>query len=91
MTYINNKFLLVVSFIVFMLAISFITNLYDFQIYSPDSIRFMHFWQNSFLLSSAQGSFLHNINDAINASHIYDLGRGRIVMYMVYGIENIFL
>jgi len=91
MAYINNKFLLAVSFIIFILAISFITNLYDFQIYSPDSIRFMHFWQNSFLLSSAQGSFLHNINDAISASHNYDLGRGRIVMYMVYGVENILL
>ncbi len=73
--------------------------MFDFQTYSPDSIRFIHFWQNSF--SSAFSDvefetfelnvFLSNIYDALHASNLYDLGRGRIMTYISYGIENILL
>lgn len=91
MRIINNKVLIVLGFLFFVLTICLISNFFDFKIYSPDSIRFLHFWQNSFSLDFAQTSFLQNINDALNASHIYDLGRGRIVLYALYGLENVLL
>mgnify|MGYP001447009509 FL=1 len=87
----------------YIILITFFTSLiflivpsFEFQTYSPDSIRFLHFWQNSF--SSFHLSveddvfkfklFLLNIYDAFHASNFYDLGRGRVITYMIYGIEN---
>ena len=80
-----------VTSIVFLIMPSF-----EFQTYSPDSIRFLHFWQNSF--SSYHSSieddafrfkiFFLNIYDAFYASNFYDLGRGRVITYIMYGIEN---
>jgi len=89
--FINNKVLIVPGFLFFVLLICLISSFFDFKVYSPDSIRFLHFWQNSFSLDYTQISFLQNINDALRASHHYDLGRGRIVMYALYGLENILL
>ena len=88
-----NKFVFALCFIFFVLAISFISGsgYFNFQIYSPDSIRFLHFWQNSFLLGTTDTSFLKNTYDALNASNNYDLGRGRLVLYLIYGIENLLL
>ena len=87
----NNKFVYALCLTFFVLAISFISGYFNFQIYSPDSIRFLHFWQNSFLLGTTDTSFLNNIYDALNASNNYDLGRGRVAMYLLYGMENILL
>ena len=91
MKIINNKVALVSGFLIFVLTICLISNFFDFKTYSPDSIRFLHFWQNSFSLDFTQISFLQNISDALKASHYYDLGRGRIVLYALYGFENILL
>ena len=85
----NNKSVYALCLTFFVLAISFISGYFNFQIYSPDSIRFLHFWQNSFLLGTTDASFLKNIYDALIASNHYDLGRGRLVMYLLYGMENI--
>ena len=88
----------------YIILITFITSItflimpsFEFQTYSPDSIRFLHFWQNSFL--SYQSSieddafrfkiFLLNIYDAFHASNFYDLGRGRIITYIIYGLSLI--
>ena len=87
----NNKSVYALCLTFFVLAISFISGYFNFQIYSPDSIRFLHFWQNSFLLGTTDASFLKNIYDALIASNNYDLGRGRLVMYLLYGMENILL
>lgn len=86
-----NKIPLVLGFLFFVLTICLISDFFDFKTYSPDSIRFLHFWQNSFSLDFTQTSFLQNISDALSASHYYDLGRGRIVLYTLYGLENILL
>ncbi len=90
----------------FLLLISFITSifflispLFEFQTYSPDSIRFIHFWQNSFSSAFSDISnsnsklniFLSNMYDALHASNLYDLGRGRVMAYFIYGMENILL
>ena len=87
----NNKSIYALCLTFFVLAISFISSYFNFQFYSPDSIRFLHFWQNSFLLGTTDTSFLKNIYDALIASNNYDLGRGRLVMYLLYGMENILL
>lgn len=87
----NNKSVYALCLTFFVLAISFISGYFNFQIYSPDSIRFLHFWQNSFSLGTTDTSFLKNIYDALIASNNYDLGRGRLVMYLLYGMENILL
>ena len=87
----NNKSVYALCLTFFVLAISFISGYFNFQIYSPDSIRFLHFWQNSFLLGTTDTSILNNIYDALIASNNYDLGRGRLVMYLLYGMENILL
>lgn len=67
--------------------------LFEFQTYSPDTIRFLHFWQNSFsnLNVEKSNTFLINFYNALQASNYYDLGRGRIVLYLIYGLENISL
>ena len=91
MKIINSKVSLVLGFLLFVLAIFLISDFFDFKTYSPDSIRFLHFWQNSFSSDFAQTSFLQNISDALYASHYYDLGRGRVVLYVLYGFENILL
>ena len=87
----------------YIILVTFVTSIiflimpsFEFQTYSPDSIRFLHFWQNSF--SSYHPSieddafefkiFLLDIYDAFHASNFYDLGRGRIITYLIYGIEN---
>ena len=87
----------------YVILITFVTSIiflimpsFEFQTFSPDSIRFLHFWQNSF--SSYHPSieddafefkiFLLDIYDAFHASNFYDLGRGRIITYLIYGIEN---
>ena len=88
---VNNKVVILVTFFLYLITISFISNFFDFKVYSPDSIRFLHFWQNSFSIDFAEASFLENIKDALNASHNYDLGRGRIILYALYGFENILL
>lgn len=88
----NNKSIYALCLTFFVLLISFISSSYfNFQFYSPDSIRFLHFWQNSFLLGTTDTSYLKNIYDALIASNTYDLGRGRLVMYLLYGMENILL
>lgn len=88
----NNKSIYALCLTFFVLSISFISSSYfNFQFYSPDSIRFLHFWQNSFLLGTTDTSYLKNIYDALIASNTYDLGRGRLVMYLLYGMENILL
>ena len=88
----NNKSIYALCLTFFVLSISFISSSYfNFQFYSPDSIRFLHFWQNSFLLGTTDTSYLKNIYDALIASNTYDLGRGRLAMYLLYGMENILL
>jgi hypothetical protein len=87
----DNKLLLVLGYLFFVLTVNLISNQFDFKLFSPDSIRFLHFWQNSFSSDYTQTSFLQNIKDAMNASHNYDLGRGRVVMYALYGLENVLL
>ena len=87
----------------YIILVTFVTSIiflimpsFEFQTYSPDSIRFLHFWQNSFspYHSSIEDDafkfkiFLLNIYDAFHASNFYDLGRGRVITYIVYGIEN---
>ena len=88
------------GFIFLIISLLFIIiPLFEFQTFSPDSIRFLHFWQNSF--SSAYSDiennsygltiFAANIYDALHASNYYDLGRGRLIIYLMYGIDNFLL
>ena len=96
----KKNYFQIIGYIILITLVTSITFLimpsFEFQTYSPDSIRFLHFWQNSFL--SYQSSieddafkfkiFLLNIYDAFHASNFYDLGRGRIITYIIYGIDN---
>ena len=86
-----------ISFVAILLfTYSWILTLFEFQAYSPDSLRFIHFWQNSFegfiatdgnLLTKIQLFAAHSY-DALLASSHYDLGRGRILLYSWYGLET---
>jgi len=96
----NHNFFLSTVFLFLIFALfSIILPLFEFQTYSPDSIRFLHFWQNSFspVYSGIEDNtfklsiFASNIYDALHASNYYDLGRGRLIIYLMYGIENILL
>ena len=96
----KHNFFQSTAFVLLIISLFFIIiPLFEFQAFSPDSIRFIHFWQNSF--SSAYSDiedntyklsiFASNIYDALHASNYYDLGRGRLIIYLMYGIENILL
>ena len=96
----KHNFFQTTVFLIFVISLFLIIfPLFEYQTYSPDSIRFLHFWQNSFSSSYADieassfnlNVFFSNIYDAFRASNYYDLGRGRIVTYIIYGIENILL
>jgi len=96
----NHNFFLSTLFLFLIFALfSIILPLFEFQTYSPDSIRFLHFWQNSFSYTYPDyednvfrlNIFTSNLYDALHASNYYDLGRGRLIMYFIYGMENILL
>ena len=96
----KHNFFQSTGFVFLIISLFFIIiPLFEFQTFSPDSIRFLHFWQNSFspAYSDIEGNtfkvtiFASNIYDALHASNYYDLGRGRLIIYLIYGIENILL
>ena len=95
----HNFFLSTVFLFLIFVLFSIILPLFEFQTYSPDSIRFLHFWQNSFSYTYPDyednvfrlNIFTSNLYDALHASNYYDLGRGRLIMYFIYGMENILL
>ncbi len=96
----KHNFFQSIGFIFLIFSLFFIIiPLFEFQTFSPDSIRFLHFWQNSFspVYSGIEDNtfklsiFASNIYDALHASNYYDLGRGRLIIYLMYGIENILL
>tara|TARA_B100000700_G_C14990802_1_gene831218 strand:- start:148 stop:1785 length:1638 start_codon:yes stop_codon:yes gene_type:complete len=96
----KHNFFQSTGFVFLIISLFFIIiPLFEFQTFSPDSIRFLHFWQNSFspAYSVIEDNtfkvtiFASNIYDALHASNYYDLGRGRLIIYLIYGIENILL
>ena len=96
----KHNFFQSTGFVFLIISLFFIIiPLFEFQTFSPDSIRFLHFWQNSFspAYTAIEGNtfkvtiFASNMYDALHASNYYDLGRGRLIIYLIYGIENILL
>jgi len=80
------------------LIYTYLISYFDFITLSPDSVRFIHFWQNAFFADQDNLFMSHNyfvnlfnsMSNAIQASNFYDLGRGRLVMYGLYGLDSIF-
>lgn len=76
------------SVAIFLFVAWFFISSFEYITYSPDAIRFIHFWQLGF---SGEQNFINSLIDALKASHEYDLSRGRIVLYLIYGLDTIFL
>ena len=60
---------------------------------SPDSVRFMHFWQTNVDQFKSEGG---NVKSAIKAvffslksSNDYDVNRGRFIQYIMHGIDGL--
>lgn len=78
----------ILSFIIICIVIyNQFTELYQFSIISPDSIRFMRFWQINFDLYN--NNLLKIIYHSLKDSTQYDLNRGRYLQYIFYGFEVI--
>ena len=78
----------ILSFIIICIVIYYQFNeLNQFSILSPDSIRFMRFWQvNSDLYNN---NLIKIIYHSLKDSTQYDLNRGRYLQYIFYGFEVI--
>ena len=84
----NNKSVYALCLTFFVLAISFISGYFNFQIYSPDSIRFLHFWQNSFSLGTTDTSFLKNIYEFCVSKVSYPFKNCHITIDLSYPCQN---
>jgi len=60
---------------------------------SPDSVRFMHFWQVNADQLKSEGvnvwSTLKMIFISLRSSNAYDMNRGRLVQYCMYGVDGL--
>ena len=58
---------------------------------SPDSVRFMHFWQRNADQFTSDGRSAEGALKAVyysfKASNAYDLNRGRLLQVLIYGID----
>ena len=54
---------------------------------SPDSVRFMHFWQVN--IDNSLNSPLKVLYLSLRESNLYDLSRGRVLQYLLYGLDSL--
>jgi hypothetical protein len=95
----NNKSFLInatkviVALIASLGIVVLLLNNSSFSTVSPDSIRFMHFWQVNADHCLNNGGTLKDGIEAIyyslKISSTYDLGRNRMVQYLLYGFDGL--
>lgn len=75
------------------LFFAYVLNLSPLTTVSPDSIRFMHYWQTNVDQFKGDGWHTKNAFKAVffslRSSNSYDLNRGRLVQYWMYGIDGL--
>ena len=81
------------AIIIIVLFFNFIFQHSPLTTVSPDSVRFMHFWQiNADQFKSEGGdakSALKAIFFSLKSSNTYDFNRGRFTQYFTYGIDGL--
>lgn len=88
-----SSFKILLTIIFAFLFVSYVISHTIFYTISPDSVRFMHFWQINFDHLKSSGFTISNVIKfiyfSLKSSTIYDINRGRYLQYIIYGIDGL--